>query len=453
MNLKVRLALLFSLLVFIILMALSISVYLLYVKFRKDEFFKRLTTEARQSEQIFFSAPQLNENVVHQLNKNAFHSLPEENIFIYDSAYHLLYSTPGSRIPHISPGTFAIAKRNQQLTFTDANREAVLLTAKGNRFYILASGYDFFGHPKSNNLKVILLFSIIGGILFSGILAFFYVKQAIKPLEELKQQIEKINEQNLKERIHIGKNKNEVSEIAQKFNDMLDRLEQTFEQRKSFVHYASHELRTPLAAMLAQTEAALNKILYIEDYRRILYSLKEDQQYLIGLTNALLALSQYEKITSKKDWQPVRIDEILFETDDLVKQEWLYANINIDFDSVPDNENCLIVNGNESLIKSAMMNLVKNAVQYSKDQGVKVTIDFTAAGSILHFDNIGKRLTNEEQANLFIPFFRGENSKYKKGYGLGLSIVKKIIEVHGGTISYHSLATDINRFSIFLPTV
>jgi signal transduction histidine kinase len=179
--------------------------------------------------------------------------------------------------------------------------------------------------------------------------------------------------------------------------------------------------------------------------------LKEDQLYLIDLTNALLALSQYEKITSKKDWIPIRIDETLFEIADFVKQEWLYANINIDFDTVPDNENYLIVSGNESLIKSAMTNLIKNAIQYSKDQGVIVTIVGSEDGIILHFDNIGRRLSNEEQANLFIPFFRGDNSKYKKGYGLGLSIVKKIITMHGGTISYHSLATDINRFTVTLP--
>ncbi len=128
MNLKVRLALLFSLSVFIILMASAISVYLLNENFIKEEFIKRLTTEAKESGQLVFSVPQLNDNVVQQLNQKALYSLPEENISIYDSAYNLLYSTPGSRIPHISPESFSIAKRTKQLAFTDGNREGVLLS-------------------------------------------------------------------------------------------------------------------------------------------------------------------------------------------------------------------------------------------------------------------------------------------------------------------------------------
>jgi len=451
MNLKVRLALLFSLSVFIILMTSAISVYFLHESFRKEEFLKRLVSEAEKSAQLFFNVQGPAAEIVKQFHQNVQYSLPEENIFIYDSAFHLLYATPGSHIPVILPSSFNKAKHSQQYFLENETREGVLLSVEGKGGYILVSGHDLFGNRKGDNLKALLTFSIIGGMLFSGFLAFFYVKHAIRPLDKLKQQIDKINEQNLKERINIGRSHNEVSEIAQKFNEMLDRLELAFEQHKNFVHHASHELRTPLATMLAQTEAALSKILYIEDYRRILYSLKEDQQYLIDLTNALLALSRYEKITAQNDWLPVRIDEVLFETVELVKQEWLYANVSIDFDTVPENENYLIVKGNETLIKSAITNLIKNAIQYSKDQGVKITIEGSEAGTTLHFDNIGKRLTNEEQANLFIPFFRGNNSKYKKGYGLGLSIVKKIINVHSGNISYHSLATDINRFSIFLP--
>lgn len=450
MNLKVRLALLFSLSVFIILMIFSVTIYFLNENFRKEEFLKRLALEAKENSDLYFSAPKPTPKILDQLNQNLLTAPHQLNVSILDSTRSLLYSSPGSHLPQIDRKTFDVARVNQQdLSFED-RREGVLLSGN-NKSFVFASGYDVYGRRKSDNLRLLLTFSTIGALVFAGLFAFFYVRQVIKPLEELKQQIEKINEQNLKERIPI-RNNNEVSQIAMKFNDMLDRLEQSFEHSKNFVHHASHELRTPLATMLLQTEAALSKILYIEDYRRILYSLREDQQYLIDLTNSLLALSRYEKITSHEDWVPIRIDEILFEVADSIKQEWVYANVNIDFDPFPEDENHLIVKGNESLIKSAMINLLKNAIQYSKDQGVKATITCSEKGLTLHFDNIGRRLSADEQAGLFIPFFRGDNSKYKKGYGLGLSIVKKIIELHGGTISYHSLATDINRFSVFLPT-
>ena len=124
----------------------------------------------------------------------------------------------------------------------------------------------------------------------------------MKPLEELKGQIEKINEKNLKNELLLARSNNEVKQIARKFNAMLDRLEHAFEQRKNFVQHASHELRTPLANMLAQTESALSKKLCANRLPNILYSLKEEQQDLINLTNSLLTLSRYEKVPKPYDW-------------------------------------------------------------------------------------------------------------------------------------------------------
>jgi signal transduction histidine kinase len=80
-----------------------------------------------------------------------------------------------------------------------------------------------------------------------------------------------------------------------------------------------------------------------------------------------------------------------------------------------------------------------------------IWIDATEKGVTLKFDNTGKQILPEEQSRLFIPFFRGENSMFKKGYGLGLSIVQRIITLHKGRISYQALDNNTNRFIVFLP--
>jgi signal transduction histidine kinase len=372
---------------------------------------------------------------------------------LFDSAYNLLYTSPRNPAPKISREFFKRVKSRAHYTFTYQGKEGVLLfiSEKGKAGFAMASATDIFGRRKNDNLKVILILSVVGGILLSGLLAFFYVKQAMKPLEELKGQIEKINEENLKQRIFVGRNNNEMKQIASKFNAMLDRLEQAFEQRKNFVQYASHELRTPLANMLAQTESALSKDLSTEDYRRILFSLKEDQQDLINLTNSLLTLSRYEKMQPPKDLSSMRIDEILYETVDIVKQLLPDATVSINFEEVPESEDDLVFEGNESLVRSAVQNLVKNGLQYSENLEMKISITANSGGITLQFDNAGKQLSAEEQSRLFIPFFRGENAHYKKGYGLGLSIVHRIMNLHKGTIRYHAIAHNINRFTIFLP--
>lgn len=453
MSLKFRLAFLFSLSVFIILLASALSIFLFNESFRKDEFTKRLVLEASETLQLFLSVPGPNQSIINDLNENAVNFGHQEKIFLLDYRYNLLYSSPGAEPPSISRALFETARKKQTYIFPNAEREAVLLSRSQNNttYYAFASGYDFYGRRKSDNLRILLSASVLGGLILSGFLAFFYVRHAMAPLEELKNQIEKIDERNLKERIPVIDRNSEVWQIAKKFNAMLDRLEQAFEQRKNFVRHASHELRTPLANMLSQTESALSKNMSADDYRRVLFSLKEDQQDLIELTNSLLTLSKYGKITPASDWTIIRIDEVLYEVVDFSNQMWPNAMVAIDFEVVPKNESELEFTGNESLIRSAIQNLVKNAIQYSDDRRVKISIRTEEDCITLHFENRGNQLNAEEQSRLFIPFFRGENAANKKGYGLGLSIVKRIINVHNGKITYQAVGANINRFTIYLP--
>jgi signal transduction histidine kinase len=453
MSLKIRLALIYSLSVFIILVASAISIYLLNESFRKEEFHKRLVLESSESFQLVANERGISPAVAEELNAKAANALQSEEIFIYNASLRIIYASPHSQQPKIPSRFFSEAKSKQHYYFTEGRRETVILFRRidEKQFYVVVSAVDIFGRRKSDNLKLLLIFSILGGILFSGLLAFFYVRQTMKPLEKLKSQIGMITEQNLKQRIAIPKNNNEVWQIAEKFNAMLDRLEQAFEQRKNFVQHASHELRTPLANMLSQTESALNKTLSEDEYRKVLNSLKEDQQNLIDLTNSLLALSRYETISNVKDWTLIRIDEILYQTAEFINQIWPEAVVSIDFISVPEDENHLVYKGNESLLRSAIQNLTKNAIQYSDNRRVRICIDANESGVTLKFENEGKQLTAEEQNRLFIPFFRGENSLYKKGYGLGLAIVQRIINVHNATISYETEGDKTNRFILFFP--
>src|SRR3569833_866198 len=145
-------------------------------------------------------------------------------------------------------------------------------------------------------------------------------------------------------------------QISANFNGIHERLEKAFEMQKSFTHHASHELRTPLASMLAQTELALRKTLTLEEAKEVLTSLKEDQQELIELTNSLLLLSQYEKISYSSDWPMVRIDELLYDTISMVKRMFPNISVSLEFLQMPDSEINLSISGNYTLLRSAFRN-------------------------------------------------------------------------------------------------
>jgi len=172
---------------------------------------------------------------------------------------------------------------------------------------------------------------------------------------------------------------------------------------------------------------------------------------MISLTNSLLLLSQYENLTELDNWTTIRVDELLYETIDITRAVFRESVIAVHFDEVPEDEELLMFRGNEMLIKSAIQNLIRNACKYSVDGNVNILIKAKAKNITLEFENTGKQILPEEQPKLFIPFFRGENSIQKKGFGLGLSIVQRIIKLHKGAVSYEALPPSINRFTVVLP--
>jgi signal transduction histidine kinase len=430
-------------------MASVIAIYFLYENFRKEEFAKRLRKESvERFENTFRSTVPGNGSQQSDLRTSS--TLFDEEVIIYDSNLKVVYVHPTTTKPFTDTELLGEIKRRGEKSFARGDRDGLGIKMKkdNSHFYILASAYDQFGRRKIQNLQYILFFTVLGALLLSGLFAFLYVRQVIKPLGELNEQMQRISESNLKERVTVRKSNDELSKTAETFNAMLNRLQQGFEMRKSFVHHASHELRTPLATMLAQTESALNKELTSEESKKILKSLAEDQQDLIDLTNSLLLLSQFESLAFYSDWVPLRIDEILYDTIEIFKFQQKQAEVSLDFKTFPEDSSYLTIRGNNSLIISAFRNLIKNGCLYSDDCHVSIFISADETGIKIDFENKGKQIKEEERANLFVPFFRAENSISIKGTGLGLSIVERIISLHKGEIRYEAVDENINRFTI-----
>jgi len=453
MNLRIRFALLFSFFVFIILSISLVTIYLMYENFRKEEFALRVQNRVVEYADYFSRS-----NISSSNNLNSplnIYTLTSESIIVYNKQFKKVYARPhtSSFLPSKNEIT-ALAKQpfvNVQI----GNRVGVVHHIKKNNtdFYIATFAYDRFGLRKIEHLKVIMLATLFGGLVLSGLFAFIFVKQIVKPLEHLTVQMQNISAGNLDKRVKISRGDNELTRIAFNFNAMLDRLENAFEMRKRFVQHASHELRTPLTNMLAQTEVAIEKMLSPEESNKVLRSLREDQQHLIQLTNSLLLLSKYEKLPQLTDLAIIRVDETLYEAIDTIKLLYPDSHITVNYTMFPENEQLLTVLGNEVLLMSALQNLVKNACHYADDNKVLININPGEDGMNITFDNNGQQLTEEEKRHLFIPFFRGENSIHKKGFGLGLSIVQRIINLHMGTVDYKAINTRINRFSIYFPRV
>jgi signal transduction histidine kinase len=230
---------------------------------------------------------------------------------------------------------------------------------------------------------------------------------------------------------------------------MIERLKQTFEYQSVFVNHASHELRTPLAVMLSQTEAALNNQLNEVELRKVLLSLKDDQQGIIELTNSLLLLSQYEKNDDRLGWENIRLDELVYECMAIAKKVFPKIEISFNFIQIPE-EMDLVIFANKSLLATALKNLIKNGYQYSYDKQININLLVNKLVAEITVENNGKEVPEEQREQLFQPFFRAKNVDMEMGYGLGLAIVQRIVQAHYGKIIYKVCDTGRNCFTIVL---
>lgn len=451
MSLRIRFALLFTISVAIILLFSSLAIYYFYSSNRKSDYKNKLKNEAMITFDGFIDSQLLKiDSSLKISNQFGNNFLQEEKVLIYSDDKKVILSKPEATNVKISTKTFSNIKEQKEYYYKVGYREFIGIYLETEQKYIVASAIDRDGLNRLIRLRFILLGVFLTGVFITAAISYFFVLSALKPLSVLSNQITQTTEKNLwQKKVDEGNGKDEIAQIAISYNAMMIRLKEAFEVQKNFVHHASHELRTPLAVMYAATEAALNKQLTETEYKKVLTSLKDDQNNLIELTNSLLLLSQFERLQLLPNGQSFRIDELIYDAIDYCKKIFPEVIIDFDFKNVPE-ENNLIINGNDTLLRAAFTNLIKNAFLYSTDKKLRIGLFANETEMLIHFDNTGDQLSETEVENMRTPFSRGENIGLVKGIGLGLSIVHKIIDLHKGSFNYFALPNHLNRFTIKL---
>lgn len=454
MNIKLRSALLFTAIV-VILQLVSFSViYALYADYKRDEFHDRLTQKAIATNRLLMDVKEIDQHLLRVIDRNTIHALYDEKVLIFDTSYRLIYSSIDDQSIKYSKELLTRIRHEKTIRFTHDEYDVVgvFIKENGKESIVLVSANDDFGKRKLRNLFYILLFSFIASAIITALISYFYAKQVFHPVDVLNAQINRITESRLNERVPGYKHGSELSQLANNFNKMLDRLEQAFIVQKSFIQHASHELRTPLANLIASCEAALNKELTNEQYRELIVSLNEEHRNLVTLTNALLLLSKYESIKDDVEWPDTRLDEVLFSTIETAQERYPAHHIHFDFSALPENDSALVVKANEVLLHTALLNLVTNACHYGTGGHIYIRLSSDEQQITITVSNTGPLIDDKEIPFLFHPFFRGENAAHKKGYGLGLAITQRIVTLHGGTINYtKNEAEQLSVFHITLP--
>lgn len=451
MKIQAKIAIQFSIIVASLLSLFSWIIYQQSASYREEEFMERLKNKALTTGSFFIKVDEIDKALLKIIDKNTLTALHDEKILIFSDKNELLYSNIDDIVIDYDAALLNRVRQAKYIEFPSGENESLgLVYNLGQEHYvILASAFDKFGKSKLKNLRETLVVGLIIGILITILLGIFFAGNALKPVNVFINKLSTITANNLRQRIEHN-SKDEIGLLAAAFNNMLSRLEQSFELQRSFVSHASHELRTPLAALKSEVEISLEENLSIEQHKDILQNIRQDINRLINLSNDLLQIVRPFK-SPLINFGEVRVDDIIFQAQDelgLGKPEY---RITVKYAQEPENEYSIIVFGNEALLKTTFINLIDNACKYSPMQQAEVVIDFNKTHTVVTIKDEGIGIPKEDLETIFKPFYRSKNALNISGFGIGLSVCNKIVELHKGKIDIKSELNTGTKVIVQLP--
>ena len=282
---------------------------------------------------------------------------------------------------------------------------------------------------------MVILFMIPFILIIVDLSGYYITRKAFLPINNIVKTADKIcMEKDVKQRIDINKDspKDELYNLSVTLNTMLDKIETLIMQEKQFTSDASHELRTPISVILAQGEYLLD-IAKNEKERELAANIVEKAKQISKLVSSLLLIARIDSNRQKINMEKVNVSAVVDIAADgfceLIEQK----NITI----TKDIDESIMVNGDETLLISSVSNIISNAVKYGRNDGnIKISAFRNCGLTEITIADDGIGITPENLEKIWERFYRVDdvrNDEYGSS-GLGLSMVKAIIELHGGTI-------------------
>lgn len=289
------------------------------------------------------------------------------------------------------------------------------------------------------------------GVIIAGILSWFTLGRALEPLKSIVETAENINRaDDLSRRIpQLGSDEDEIGSLIGTFNKTLERLEGLFTSQQRFLADVSHELRTPLTVVKGNVDLMRRMKRFDEES---LTSIDQEAGRLTRLVGGLLLLAQAESGKLPLNFQPVELDLLItevFQEMRIIAGDKVHVHLN-EIDQ-------MLVNGDRDRMKQVLINLVANAIQYTPQNG-DVFLSLAKVGNQARIvcRDTGPGIPAEDLPHIFERFYRAEKSRTRgksTGFGLGLSITKWIVEHHSGRIEVNSKEGQGTTFAIWLPLI
>jgi signal transduction histidine kinase len=453
MKLAFKINLLFTGIVSCILLGMALLIFGLSKENVNRNFKQQMRSRAGRAFYLYQLFKNDSTNLLKSLDANSPPVLYNKNIGIYNAEFRELYEFHDKNVKQLKPDTGWLLKANENGEyFLNQGPAEIGIFLNENGVLVMVAAENITGKTYINTLRSTFVIYFPLAVMVTLIAGYLFSRTIIRPIKQTIHDVKLITSQNLSHRLFTGKSKDELAELNETFNALLNRLEESFAMEKRFISNASHELSTPLTAISSQVEVALLKERDFAEYKKVLSSVLKDALGLHQLVHNLLEIAKagtHGLISLEK----VRIDEILIKAHSEVLRQNNEYKIELAFPDLPEDENECIVFGSQVLLLSAFKNIMENGCKYSPDSKTQVELLLKSTEAEIVFSNKSEFIPSGEVERLFEPFYRSSNTGVQAGFGLGLTLTQRIINIHKGYLTFHSDPVTGTVIKIILPTL
>jgi signal transduction histidine kinase len=447
MKIRKRITYTFTALFGVLILSVCLLVYFMSVSSQQQFFFNRLDERLKITEEFFLESDSFSESVNEKVRSNFLKTLPEELEFV-DTLQN--FSAP-AKLNEFLPIDFLMnLLETGHLEWSQNKMQGIagIFRIREVDFVVIVVAKDEYGMAYLAKLRTTLILSFLISIIATFFLSNYFSGNVLKPIAGKIKKANAISASNLDLRLTVYNKNDELGMLALSFNNLLDRLQTSFELEKNFVRYASHELKNPLAVILGEAEVALLKSRTPNEYIDTIEKIKQKAEKLNMLVDHFLQLSKLESI--ELSGKKVRLDEVLMEVVFAISQQ--YSEIRVVFNmGEHDDSDDFEISADPQLMYNALYNLIDNACKFSKTGG-KVFVDLkkiTKNGRILiSIKDSGIGIDKDQVNHIFEPLYRGTNAHEVDGTGIGLALVKRIVDLHNGKIEVLSEIGNGTQFTL-----
>ncbi|MEY3241222.1 MAG: hypothetical protein RIR11_2660 [Bacteroidota bacterium] len=434
LTIRQRLPLFISISALFILLLVGYFIYDFSVRFCEQEFKHRVEQRLAETDSLIARDRQHPFSVISHLPPS---SLPDEHIYYGNDPNQIVLPSGDGPL-------------SQMIDTSQFHRNGLVFTHLGQRDYgirhdpvthntLVVSAIDLDGRNRLQNLKYIIILGILVGVCLLTLVCWFWVKTMLQPIADKIKKARDISAKSLDLRLNVKNDNDELGQLALAFNEMLERIESGFQSQQQFIRNASHEMRTPLTSIIAETDLALQHGRTTENYQQILENIRGKAEDLNELVGQLLLMAKVERMDKFSDQLTCGADEVLMLAlrDLQVKYPEDSHRIKLQLEAATAS-NSFMVRCDPYILQTAFLNLLDNAIKYGNRKSVEVRLFTTNQMVCLEVKDYGDGIEKEELIHLFEPFYRSKQHIDQPGSGIGLSLVKSIMDKYGGNINVQS---------------